>query len=240
MINDIIGPRIKKIRKNKGLTQEQLAESLGYSHKSVITHIEKGDAEMSYEKMLLLLRKFALDANELFEEVETIDHLIEEHEEYKKEQLKIEEKKKDIKLNIKNVNFSYRVGGFLIKDNKILLTKRNNKYTIPGGHIRVNETSEEALIREFKEETNIDVEISNFVATLENFFNLKGNDHHEIVIYYKLNILNEENIKFTPDQEKTTFEWVKLEELNNIKLLPKGVNKLILGKNKKSHIITKK
>ena len=81
MVNDIIGPRIKRIRKNKGLTQEQLAESLGYSHKSVITHIEKGDAEMSYEKMLLLLRKFALDANELFGEVEVIDHLIEEHEE---------------------------------------------------------------------------------------------------------------------------------------------------------------
>lgn len=67
-----IGKRIKAFRKERGLTQAQLAKDLGYSHKSVITHIEKGESEMSYEKMLLLLRTYAADANELFD-VELID-----------------------------------------------------------------------------------------------------------------------------------------------------------------------
>ena len=49
-----------------------MAESLGYSGKSVISHIEKGDADMTYEKILLLLRTYKLDANELFE-TERID-----------------------------------------------------------------------------------------------------------------------------------------------------------------------
>ena len=62
-----IGPKIKKLRKEKGLTQEQLAEALGYSGKSVISHIEKGDADMTYEKIVFLLRKFELDANSLFD-----------------------------------------------------------------------------------------------------------------------------------------------------------------------------
>ena len=62
-----IGPKIKKLRQEKGLTQEQLAEALGYSGKSVISHIEKGDADMTYEKILFLLRKFELDANSLFD-----------------------------------------------------------------------------------------------------------------------------------------------------------------------------
>lgn len=72
MPKETIGPKIKAFRKGRGITQAQLAKDLGYSHKSVITHIEKGESEMSYEKMLLLLRSYMLDANELFE-VEKID-----------------------------------------------------------------------------------------------------------------------------------------------------------------------
>ena len=67
MANMTIGPKIKKLRQQKGMTQEQFAEALGYSGKSVISHIEKGDADMTYEKILFLLRKFDLDANSLFD-----------------------------------------------------------------------------------------------------------------------------------------------------------------------------
>ena len=72
MSKETIGPKIKEFRKKRKLTQDELAESLGYSGKSVISHIEKGDADMTYEKILLLLRTYSLDANELFE-VEKID-----------------------------------------------------------------------------------------------------------------------------------------------------------------------
>lgn len=67
MANNTIGPKIKEFRKSQKLTQEQLASALGYSGKSVISHIEKGDADMTYEKILLMLRKFSLDANSLFD-----------------------------------------------------------------------------------------------------------------------------------------------------------------------------
>ncbi len=78
MSKETIGPNIKRFRKRRKLTQEQLALSLGYSGKSVISHIEKGDADMTYEKMLLLLRTYMADANELFE-VQKIDKLIEDY-----------------------------------------------------------------------------------------------------------------------------------------------------------------
>ena len=61
-----IGLLIKSIRQKLGLTQQQLAESLGYSHKSMITKIEKGESDMSYDKMLLFIDKYGLDANTLF------------------------------------------------------------------------------------------------------------------------------------------------------------------------------
>ena len=85
MSKETIGPRIKAFRKGRGITQAELAKSLGYSHKSVITHIEKGESEMSYEKMLLLLRSYDADANELFD-VQHIDKLLEEHDIFKKEE----------------------------------------------------------------------------------------------------------------------------------------------------------
>ncbi len=77
MNNEKIGPKIKELRKQRNLTQTDLAKSLGYSDKSVISHIEKGDADMTYEKIMLLLRTYAMDANDLFE-VKKIDKSLEE------------------------------------------------------------------------------------------------------------------------------------------------------------------
>lgn len=37
-----IGDRVKALRKEKGITQQELADLLGYKSKSTITHIEKG------------------------------------------------------------------------------------------------------------------------------------------------------------------------------------------------------
>ena len=79
---ETIGPKLKKFRKNRKLTQDQLAESLGYSGKSVISHIEKGDADMTYEKILLLLKTYMIDANELFDvsDIKKVDDLIEKEQ----------------------------------------------------------------------------------------------------------------------------------------------------------------
>jgi repressor LexA len=37
-----IGERVKQLRKEKGMTQEELATKLGYKSKSSVTHIENG------------------------------------------------------------------------------------------------------------------------------------------------------------------------------------------------------
>ena len=228
MSKETIGKKIKAFRKGRGLTQAQLARDLGYSHKSVITHIEKGESEMSYEKMLLLLRTYSVDANELFD-VQHIDSLFEEHERFKK----INEKKnawiKDILFDVDGVLFSYRVGGVLIKDNKILLTKGGEDYSLPGGHVQIGETSSETVIREFKEETGIDVEPINVISTYENFWNWDGKKCHQLCIYYRLNMKDDtQELIARPDTNDTKYVWVSLNDLSNIKLYPLGIAKLII------------
>lgn len=81
------GLKIKKIRKDRGLTQQEFAESLGYAHKSTINKIESGQEDMSYQKILVLLKEYMLDAKDLFDnsekEIERIDELIEESKKLK-------------------------------------------------------------------------------------------------------------------------------------------------------------
>ena len=67
MQRERIGPKIRRLRKEKSLTQQELADALGYADKSMIAHIENGDADMTYAKLLRLIRTYGLDANELFE-----------------------------------------------------------------------------------------------------------------------------------------------------------------------------
>ena len=229
MSKETIGPKIKAFRKGRGITQAQLAKSLGYSHKSVITHIEKGESEMSYEKMLLLLKTYAADANELFD-VQRIDDLLEEHKRFKEKEERKNSWMKDILFDIDGELFSYRIGGVLIKDKKILLTKGGDDYSLPGGHAQIGETSQETIIREFKEETGFDVEPLYVTSTYENFWKWGDKDCHQLCIFYRLKMIDEKQELIPhPDTKETKFVWFDLEEIKNISLYPKGIADQILS-----------
>ena len=66
------------------------------------------------------------------------------------------------------------VGAIIIKDNKILLAKRGhspfkNHWTLSGGHIDKEETAKQAVIREVKEETNLDIKPVFFIDFIQIF-----------------------------------------------------------------------
>ncbi len=228
MPKETIGPKIKAFRKGRGLTQAELADALGYSHKSVITHIEKGDSEMSYDKILLLLRTFAIDANDLFD-VQHIDRLIEERERAKKEEARRNAWMKDILFDIDGELFSYRIGGALIKDNRVLLTKGGDDYSLPGGHAQIGETSKQTIVREFKEETALDVEPVHVLSTFENFYEWDGKKCHQLCVYYRLRLLDaEQELMPNPDVKGIEYVWVSLDELKSINLYPIGLADQIL------------
>lgn len=63
-----IGEKIKEIRIQNNLTMDELAQELGYSSRSTINKIEKGINDISYEKLLLLLKKYEISMNEFLEE----------------------------------------------------------------------------------------------------------------------------------------------------------------------------
>ena len=66
------------------------------------------------------------------------------------------------------------VGGLIVnEEGKILLVKSHkwfDSYTLPGGHIEVGETMVEAVKREAKEETGLDVEVTDMLLMQEAIF----------------------------------------------------------------------
>ena len=120
------------------------------------------------------------------------------------------------------------IGGFLIHENKTLLIhhKKLDLWLPVGGHIDENETPDDAVKREFKEELNIDVEILNKVGLGEvgntkkelavpfyvNVHNVGDHDH--CCFFYLCKVKNMEDLKIN-ERELNDYRWFSVEELEN-------------------------
>ena len=49
-----IGDRVRFLRKEKGMTQQELAERLGYNHKSSVAHIENNERDIPRSMVVTL------------------------------------------------------------------------------------------------------------------------------------------------------------------------------------------
>jgi len=117
-----------------------------------------------------------------------------------------------------------RVCGILIENDKILLAKHHSigetdiLWAPPGGGIEFGEYAEDALIREFKEETGIDIYIESFLCVqeflapplhaIELFFHVKKK-HGDLTLGYDPELSPENQII-------TAVEWLNYEVLNQL------------------------
>ena len=131
------------------------------------------------------------------------------------------------KLNIRSV-------GIIIHNGKVLLHKRKSAdyYALLGGHVRIGESSQDTVKREMQEELGKEIEITGYISTIENFFELKDLKYHEIMFVYKAEFCDEEDKKIEQliamgvksiNISKDKYERLKPEtknliKLNNIKL----------------------
>jgi 8-oxo-dGTP pyrophosphatase MutT (NUDIX family) len=128
------------------------------------------------------------------------------------------------------------VASLIINEKEILLIhhKKLNKWLPPGGHIEKNETPDEAIKREIKEELNSDLEL---ISYKKPFFFEKNSlvfpfyinkhkisdEHYHYCLYY-LGKLKNTNINIEKN-EILNYKWVKIQELENF--IPKKDSELL-------------
>lgn len=90
--------------------------------------------------------------------------------------------------NLKDFKFRVSVYGVLVEGNGLLLKRdpRVTQFSLPGGGVKIGEKLQKALIREFKEETGLDIRVSELYDVRDNMFTLNGEDAHAILIYFKV------------------------------------------------------
>lgn len=159
---------------------------------------------------------------------------------------------RDILFNTGDFIFSYRVGGLLIKNNKILLQRpKNDDFAIIGGHVSSLETTVETLKREFEEELHAKIDADSLFAVGEVFFPWGQKPCHQICLYYKVHLLDDNDIPLDGsfhgyddlDNERIDLDfcWVPLEDLKNgLTVYPTELIPHILNDNNKIvHFISK-
>lgn len=138
----------------------------------------------------------------------------------------------DILFKTDGYVFSYRVAGILIKDGCVLLQKPSNDpgYAFPGGHVMLGETNAQTLIREFQEETGMQIAVHSLAWVGELFFPWGTRRCHQICLYYRV-VLTEETVVPCSDRFQgieslegknfsMDFVWAPLEQLEGIELYP--------------------
>lgn len=110
-------------------------------------------------------------------------------------------------------HFNVRVYGILINNGKLLVSdeyiKGMNITKLPGGGLEFGEGTIECLIREFKEELNLEVEITAHFYTTDFFVNSAFSANNQVIsIYYTVNPKSDLSFKIS----ETAFDFEKKKE----------------------------
>ena len=150
---------------------------------------------------------------------------------------------KDLSFNESEGTFAHRVAAIIIKDNKMLLAKSSEHpcYYAIGGAVEINETSEEAVIREVSEELGLNIEIDRLICVQERFLTVSDKKYHEVGFYYLMKIGMDFNIACNShtDQPMETLHWISLDDLLNVNIVPESLKSLDYNQSQIIHIISK-
>lgn len=125
------------------------------------------------------------------------------------------------------VKLNVRTTGIFINNGKVLLHKTTGEghYALPGGRVKAEEDSIEALKRELSEELNKNIDNVHFMGIMENFFEANGCNYHEYMWMIKADfkdkeIYNQEHFYGHEGEKELDFEWIDLNDLDKIDFRP--------------------
>lgn len=116
--------------------------------------------------------------------------------------------------------------GIVIKGESILLEEQKGKhskgdgyfYRPIGGTIEFGEWSEETLVREFREEIDVEIIVKSYMTCIENIYEIGQRKGHEITQLYMVDLQSKdlyqkEKFTVTEGDKITCAKWIPLEDV---------------------------
>ena len=204
-----------ELRKRLGLSQEEIAERL-FLTRQAVSRWENGETTPSIDTLKMISKTFDVSISSL---------------------LGVDSNRLCM-FKQDDFNFSYRVAGVLIRDGMVLLQRPDNtdEYAFPGGVVRFGETAAEALIRRWKQETGIEINVGGLKWVEEALFLLDNKPCQQVSLNYIIT-LNDDDIlvdghrmlTYNEDDENAVrLYWIPLGDVGVLKVYPENTAELLL------------
>lgn len=125
-----------------------------------------------------------------------------------------------------NNKIEVSVRAIIFNHGKVLVCRlvKKNYYFFPGGHVEYNETLEQALRREMKEELGIRIKSYKLLGLVENIYTEDGINHHEINFVFLVNV----KLKAIAKEKHINFDYLTIKQFNKVKVYPIKLQKEII------------
>ena len=130
------------------------------------------------------------------------------------------DKNDSARLSDKSRQYGFLVFGrqlWFLKNHKLLVTKDKGKYYTIGGAIQVNESTEDAVVREVREELGVRAQAGQLAFVVENRFEQDGVSYHNIEFHYLVDLLEDAPLTMQEDEKRQPWmalTWISLQIVN--------------------------
>lgn len=125
-----------------------------------------------------------------------------------------------------------RVSAIILETEKILLVHRikpdKDYFVLPGGSVEANENNIDALVREIKEETNLDIEIDRELWQVNNEFDERTQYIYLVSKYSGNLMLGSPEKERQSEDNKYALEWHDINDLKTVKFFPSEIKTKML------------
>ena len=126
----------------------------------------------------------------------------------------------DFRTKLNQTVFGVRATALIVKDNCLFVVEDDDGYYTIGGAIQVNETTEDAVVREVKEELGVTSKAGQLAFVVENRFEQAGIHYHNIEFHYLVDLLEDAPSVMQEDTKQLPCRWITLDDLHTVDLKP--------------------
>ena len=126
----------------------------------------------------------------------------------------------DFRTKVENTVFGVRATALIVKDNRLLIVEDEDGFYTIGGAIQVDEATEDAVVREVKEELGIASKAVQLAFIVENRFEQAGIHYHNIEFHYLVDLLEDAPLVMQEDTKQLPCRWIALDDLHTVDLKP--------------------